>query len=308
MLPTVVGVALIVFFLLRFAPGDVADLLLAETQAANDPEVEAKIREDLGLDGSPLEQFIRWSGQVLQGDLGTSYYSARPVGDDLSERLPVTVQLGLMGLALSVLVGIPIGAISALRQDDWADYLLRGGAILFLSVPTFWLALLVLQTGREWFGWAPPARYVDLWDDPAQNLYIMITPAIILGIGLAAVQARYFRAQMLEVLRQDYIRTARAKGLHGRVVLIRHAFRNASIPVITIIGLQVPVAITGTIILEQIFLIPGVGRLLIDAARRADYPIVQAITLVIAIATVFVNLLIDLSYGVLDPRIREGYR
>jgi peptide/nickel transport system permease protein len=210
-------------------------------------------------------------------------------------------------MAISVIVGIPVGVLAALRQDSWADYLTRGGVILFLALPVFWTAILALQVGRIYFQWAPPARYEDLWVDPVQNLYIMATPALILGINLAAIQARFARAQMLEVLRQDYIRTARAKGLTGRAVIVRHALRNALIPVITVIGLQLAGAVTGTIILEQIFLIPGVGRYLIFAATNADYPIVQSVTLLLAVVVVLVNLLIDVSYAFLDPRVRESY-
>lgn len=307
-IPTVVGVSMIVFVILRFTPGDVADHLLAETLAAHDPEVEARIREDVGLEGSIAKQYLRWSFNVLQGDLGDSYYTGRSVREDLTERLPVSFELGIIAIVISVVVGIPIGLISAIRQDTWLDYVTRGGAILFLAVPAFWMALLVLQVGRQQFHWAPPALYKDLWDDPVSNLYIMLTPAIILGVNLAAIQARYFRTQMLEVMRQDYIRTAWAKGLSSRVVLLRHATRNALIPVVTVIGLQIPTAVTGVIILEIIFLIPGVGRFLIEAARRADYPIVQGVTLVVAITVVTVNLIIDLSYAYLDPRIKAAYR
>jgi len=308
MIPTLLGVALMVFMLLRFTGGDVADLLLAETQAAHDPVMKEQIRKDLGLTGSPVTQFGSWVAGISTADFGKSYYSGRQVRGDLAERLPVTLELGVLAICLSMLIGIPIGAVSALRQDTWLDYLTRGGAIMFLSIPSFWTALLVLQIGRNQFQWAPPPVYKDLWVDPIQNLYIMATPVLILGISLAAIQARFFRAQMLEVMRQDYIRTARAKGLSGSVVVFRHALKNAFIPVITVIGLQIPVAITGTLILEIIFLIPGVGRLLVDAARRNDYPIVQAVTLVVATSVVFVNLLIDLSYAFLDPRVKEAYR
>ncbi len=307
-LPTVIGVSVIVFVVLRLTPGDVADYLLAETLAAHDPEVEERIRKDVGLEGSIPRQYLAWMGNVARGDLGESYYTGRPVRDDLAERLPVSFELGIMAIVIAVLLGIPIGLISAIRQDTWMDYLTRGGAILFLAVPAFWMALLVLQIGRQQFHWAPPALYKDLWVAPIDNLYIMLAPAAILGINLAAVQARYFRTQMLEVMRQDYIRTAWAKGLAPRVVLLRHATRNAMVPVVTVIGLQVPTAVTGVIILEIIFLIPGIGRLLVESARRADYPIVQGVALIVALTVVLVNLVIDLSYAYLDPRIRAAYR
>jgi peptide/nickel transport system permease protein len=250
---------------------------------------------------------VRYLANVVQGDFGKSYYSGFSVGEELKLRIPVSMELGMLAMAISVIVGIPIGVIAALRQDSWADYLSRGGVILFLAMPAFWTAIIVLQVGRIYFQWAPPARYEDLWVNPVQNLYIMATPALILGINLAAIQARFARAQMLEVLRQDYIRTAWAKGLTGRTVVVRHALRNALIPVVTVIGLQLAGAVTGTIILEQIFLIPGVGRYLIFAATNADYPIVQAVTLLLAVVVIFVNLFIDVSYAFLDPRVRESY-
>ncbi len=307
-IPTIVGVSFLVFVILRLTPGDVAEHLLAESMAAHDPQMEAKIRKDVGLEGSIPTQYLRWTSDVLTGDLGSSYYTGRSVRGDLAERLPVSFQLGAMAILVSVVVGIPIGLISAIRQDSWLDYLTRGGAILFLAVPAFWMALIVLQVGRQQFQWAPPALYHDLWENPLQNIYMMLTPAIILGVNLAAVQARYLRTQMLEVMRQDYIRTAWAKGLSSRVVIVRHAVRNALVPVVTVIGLQVPTAVTGVLILEIIFLIPGVGRLLIEAARRADYPIVQGVTLFVAITVVTVNLIIDLSYTYLDPRVKAAYR
>jgi peptide/nickel transport system permease protein len=308
MVPTIAGVAVVVFVLLRFTPGDVADLLLAETQAAHDPRMEQRIREDLGLSGSIPEQLARWFGHLLQGDLGKSYYSGRDVRDDLAQRLAVSAELGVLAMVVAVVIGIPVGVVSALRQDTWIDYALRGSTILLLAIPAFWMSILVLMLGLNWFGWSPPARYVDLWDDPRRNLAILATPAIVLGVHLAATQVRYTRAQLLEVLRQDYIRTAWSKGLGGRAVVVRHALRNALVPVVTVIGLQVPAAITGTVILETIFLVPGVGRFLIEGARRADYPVVQGVTLIVAFAVVFANFLVDLSYAFLDPRTREAYR
>lgn len=307
-IPTIIGVALIIFFVLRLTPGDVADLLLAETPAQFDPVAEQRIREDLGLTGSPVVQFVRWTGNALRGEFGKSYYTQYSVSDNLRQRIPVSMELGLLAMAISVIVGIPVGVIAALRQDSVADYLTRGGVVLFLAMPSFWTAIIVLQLGRVWFQWAPPFRYEDLWVDPVQNLYIMATPALILGINLAAIQARFTRAQLLEVLRQDYIRTARAKGLSGGTVIVKHALRNSLIPVLTVIGLQLAGVVTGTIILEQIFLIPGIGRYLITAATRADYPIVQAVTLLLAVVVISVNLVIDISYGFLDPRVRESYQ
>ncbi|MGD9890417.1 MAG: ABC transporter permease [Dehalococcoidia bacterium] len=308
MVPTVIGVAILVFVVLRFTPGDVADLLLAETLAENDPAAEQRIREDLGLSGSMITQLGRWFSNLARGDLGASYYSGRSVAEDLWQRLIVSFELGVLAMLISIAVGVPVGVISALKQDSWIDYVLRGGSIFLLAMPAFWTAILVLILGLQWFNWAPPARYVDLWKDPLGNLYMLAIPALILGINLSTTQMRFTRAQLLEVMRQDYIRTAWAKGLRSQSVVVRHALKNALIPVVTVIGLQVPAAITGTVILETIFVIPGVGRFLVDAARRADYPIVQAVTLVVAVAVVTANFLVDLSYAYLDPRTREGLR
>ena len=209
-----------------------------------------------------------------------------------------------MALAVSILISIPLGIISALRQDSPTDYALRGGTILLIAVPPFWLGVLLITFGSHYFSWAPPLQYHSLQDNPSENLKLMVPPAIILGLALSGAKLRLTRAQMLEVLRQDYIRTARAKGLKGQAVIVQHALKNALIPVVTVIGLQIPVLVGGAVIMETVFSIPGVGRFIVEALTKRDFPVIQGVNLVVAIVIVFSNLLVDLSYGMLDPRIR----
>jgi peptide/nickel transport system permease protein len=289
--------------LTRFTPQDTVDLLVGEI-GYQDEALKQKLREELGLSSSIVKQYWNWISDVLRGDLGQSWYSGRSLTEELRNRVPVSMELGILALGLSIVIGIPIGVLSALKQDSFVDYATRGLAILFLAVPNFWLAIMVLIIGSRYFGWAPPVAYTKPWDDLPNNLYIMLVPAIILGTGLSGTKMRLMRAQMLEVLRQDYIRTARAKGLAETAVMIRHASKNALIPVVTVIGLQIPILIAGSVILENIFLLPGIGRYLVDSATRSDYPILQGLTLIIATVIVVSNLLVDLSYAFLDPRVR----
>ena len=240
----------------------------------------------------------------MRGDLGRSLWRNTPVTHDLVERLPVTFELGLLSLLIGLSVAIPIGVHSALRQDTFADYVTRSFSILMLAVPGFWLATLVMVFPSVWWRWSPELEYVRFFDAPLQNLRQMIVPAIILGLSLSAITMRMTRTMMLEVLRQDYIRTARAKGLKEQVVVARHALRNGLIPVVTLIGLQAPLLIGGAVIMEQIFVIPGMGQLLLDAVSQRDYPIVSGVFLVVGTSVLLVNLAVDLSYGLLDPNVR----
>ena len=235
------------------------------------------------------------------------------MGAELKERLPATIELGVLALSVSLIIAVPVGVLAALRQDSWLDYVTRSSAIGFLAIPSFWLATLVIVLPSKWWGVAPPIQYVDLWVDPWENLKIMlfpfgkfvpVGPAIILGVGISGAVLRLTRTQMLEVLRQDYIRTARSKGLRERTVLVRHALRNALIPVITVIGLQLPIIIGGTVLLESIFNVPGLGRYLVRSLGSLDYPVVQGINLLVAAAVVSSNLVVDVTYAYLDPRIR----
>jgi peptide/nickel transport system permease protein len=303
MVPTLIGISIIVFLMTRLTPQDAVDRLVGEI-GYQDAALKEQLRQQFGLNNSLPKQYVTWIANFLTGDLGESYYTGRPVAQELRSRIPVSIELGVLGMAFAVCFGIPIGILSAVKQDHWIDYVGRGGAILLLSVPSFWLALIVITVGSRWFAWTPPFRYTTPLQDLGNNIYMMATPAIILGLGLAGSQMRLMRTQMLEVLRQDYIRTARAKGLTERAVLIRHAAKNALVPVITIIGLQITVVIAGSVVLETIFLLPGIGRYIVDAAPKSDYPVLQAVTLIIATVIVVSNLLVDLSYALLDPRVK----
>jgi peptide/nickel transport system permease protein len=303
MLVTLLGVSFIVFVILRLIPGGVEGAILGDHAS---PEQAAAIRHQLGLDQPIPVQYVSWLGDVVRGDLGASILSKRPIGPDIKARLPVTFELGLLAMLFSLVIAVPVGILAAVRQDTFGDYAARSLAIALLSIPGFWLGTLVITFGARWFGYAPPLTYVRLTDNPAQNLQILLPPAIILGAALSGTVMRLTRAQMLEVLRQDYIRTAWSKGLPERMVVSRHALRNAAIPVVTLIGLQVPILFSGTIVLEQIFSVPGTGRYLISAVNTRDFPVIQAVALLIAAVVVLSNLIVDLTYSLLDPRIRYG--
>ncbi|HWO94429.1 MAG TPA: ABC transporter permease [Dehalococcoidia bacterium] len=304
LVPTLLGVSIIVFALVRFVPGDTVAIIAGE-RGFSSPEVEEAVRRDLGLDEPAWQQYFDWLGGVLRGDLGESLiFDGVTVNDELGDRLPVTIQMALMAMVIGLLVAIPVGIISAIRQDTILDYATRSVGIGFIAIPTFWLGTLVMVIPPALWGWAPPARYFDLWDRPLDNLELMIIPSALLGVALSGTVMRLVRAQMLEVMRQDYIRTAWSKGLRERTVITRHAIRNAFIPVITLIGLQVPVLIGGTVVLENIFSVPGVGRYLVFAIQQHDYPVVQGVNLLIALIVVVTNLVVDMTYGILDPRVR----
>jgi peptide/nickel transport system permease protein len=241
---------------------------------------------------------------LLHGDFGRSLWQNTPVREFLFARLPITFELGLMALVVALSIAIPIGVYSAVRQDTGGDYVARSFSILMLAVPSFWIGTMVMVFPSIWWGWSPPIKFVSFGIDPLQNLGQMVTPAIILGLGLSALTMRLTRTMMLEVLRQDYIRTAWAKGLGENLVVMRHALRNALIPVVTLIGLQAPLLIGGAVIMEQIFVIPGMGLLLLDAVSQRDYPIITGVFLIVGVAVMFINLIVDLSYGLLDPKVR----
>ncbi len=312
MAPTIVGVTFALFMLIRFIPGDVIQQIAGES-AVITPEVRADIEHRLGLDRPWYTQYWAWLFDALRGDFGESLRSGVSIGEELRHRLPVTLELTTLALMVSLLIALPVGILSAVRQDTWMDYVARSVAIGALAVPVFWLATLVIVLPSVWWKVAPPLTYVDLWEDPWRNLQIMlfpygkfvpVGPAVLLGVGLSGTVMRLTRAQMLEVLRQDYIRTAWAKGLRERTVITRHAMKNALIPVVTVVGLQLPFLIGGAVIVESIFSIPGTGRYLLSAIQGLDYTVVQGVVLIIAIAVVVSNLLVDLTYAYLDPRIR----
>ncbi|HSE44238.1 MAG TPA: ABC transporter permease [Gemmatimonadales bacterium] len=301
-IPTVLLVIFATFIIVRLVPGNIVELILAERPYADDT-AKQKIEDDLGLDKPIPVQFVIYLGDVARGDLGESYWTSRPVTEELKNRMPVTFELGIYAILLGLIIAIPIGVLSAVRQDTLADYGARSFAILALSVPYFFTATLLIVFPPRW-GWAPPLTYKPWAAGPVDHLYYFFFPALLLGFSLAGGVMRLTRTMMLEVLRQDYIRTAWSKGLRERSIIMRHALKNAFIPVITIIGLQVGVAISGTIILESIFNMPGTGRFLVGAISQRDYPSIQGVVLVLAIAVVAVNILVDISYALLDPRIR----
>ena len=306
LLPTLLLASLIVFFTIRLIPGDVIDLMLSQNDVAADKLNRDQLVAALGLDRPVWEQYLRWVGAiVLHGDLGQSLWQSTPVTELLSGRLPVTFQLGAMALVVALTIALPIGIYSALRQDTAGDYIGRSFSILLLAVPSFWLATMVVVFPSIWWGWSPEVNYVPFTSDPLQNMKQMLVPAVVLGAALSAVTMRMTRTMMLEVLRQDYIRTAWAKGLSEPLVVMRHALRNALIPVVTLIGLQAPLLIGGAVITEQIFVIPGMGLLLLDAVNQRDYPVIAGVFLVVGVAVMVINLIVDLSYGLLDPRVRH---
>jgi peptide/nickel transport system permease protein len=300
-IPTLIGVSIVVFLLVRLLPGDAVTMLLQDYAYAKDAD---EMRARLGLDRPVYVQYAEWMGGVVRGDLGTSLRNKTPVAEELMGRLPVTIELGALGMMFGLLIAIPVGVLAAVRQDSWSDYIGRSTAIGFLAIPSFWLGTLVVTLPSVWWGWTPPLRYTRLLDDPSKNLAQVIIPAIILGLGLSGALMRLTRAQMLEVLRQDFVRTATAKGLSERAVVFRHALKNAFIPVLTLLGLQVSILIGGTVVLESVFVLPGMGRYLLEAVQYRDYPVIQGLNMVFATVIVLANLVVDLLYGWLDPRVR----
>ncbi|MBI5948973.1 MAG: ABC transporter permease [Chloroflexi bacterium] len=301
--PTIFLVIFATFLIVRLVPGDVVSIMMAERPYAS-PEDREELRKELGVDKPIPVQFVIYLGKVARGDLGQSPWTQAAVTDELGKRLPVTAQLGLFAIVLGLVIAVPIGILSAVRQDTMRDYVARSFAIFALSVPSFFTATLLIVFPLKWFGWSPPLIYKGWTDGPAGHVYYFFFPALLLGIGLAGGVMRLTRTMMLEVLRQDYIRTAWSKGLRERSVIFRHVLKNALIPVVTFVGLQVGVAVSGSIIIESIFNMPGVGKFFVGAILQRDYPSVQGVVLVLATVIVFVNLLVDLTYAYLDPRIR----
>jgi peptide/nickel transport system permease protein len=290
--------------MVRSVPGDVVDLLLGEYGAGDRESKEALLKE-YKLDGNIVGQYIRWLGDVVRLDLGSSIISGRAVTDELQHRLPITLQLSFMAIFFSLLIAIPVGIVSAIRQDTAIDYFGRSFAISLLAVPGFWVAIMLITLAGRYFTWGvPPKSYIPFTDDPLGNIKMLWVPSMILGAGLSGGVMRFTRSAMLEVLRQDYVRTAWSKGLRERVIITRHVMRNALIPVVTVVGLQLPILVGGTVIIETVYSIPGMGRYYVDSVNAKDYPIIQSINLVVALVVVFANLGVDLIYSVLDPRIR----
>ena len=305
LIPTLILVSIIVFVTIRMIPGDVIDMMLSQNDIGADKLSRDQLVAALGLDKPMAEQYLRWVWAILHGDLGKSLWHSTSVLDEVMQRLPITFELGLMALVIGLLIALPIGVYSAMRQDTVSDLAFRSFAILMLAIPNFWMGTMVMVFPSIWWGWSPEVNYVKFSDDPWQNMKQMIVPALVLGTSLSAITMRMTRTMMLEVLRQDYIRTAWAKGLRERVVVVRHGVRNALIPVVTLIGLQAPLLIGGAVIIEQIFVLPGMGLMMLDAVTQRDYPVITGVFLIVGVSVMLINLLVDLSYGFLDPRVRH---
>jgi peptide/nickel transport system permease protein len=300
-IPSLLIASLIVFTLPRLLPGDVVHLMLEERAYGKDL---ADLQARLGLDRPFSVQYFAWMGRVVRGDLGESLWTKRPVTQELLQRLPVTLVLGAMAVAFAVLIGVPIGVLSAARADTLRDYAARSAAILGLSIPNFWLGTLVIILPAIWWGWTPHLAFTEFRQDPVRHLLQFMLPSLILGSAVAAAIMRLTRAMLLEVLRQDYVRTAWAKGLRERAVVIKHGLKNALIPVVTLLGIQFVQVFSATVVIESIFGLPGVARFLFDAILQRDYPVIQGVNLLVVSVIVLVNLAVDLLYAVLDPRIR----
>jgi peptide/nickel transport system permease protein len=303
-IPTIVGISIIIFLMVRLMPGDIIDVLFGADVTATE-EVKQQAREDLGLAGSYPEQYWNWASGVVQGDFGDSYRNAEPVSDVLWRAVPITLELMILALLIATLIGVPLGVISAVRRDSASDYASRVAGLIGISIPSFWLATLLLLFTSRVFGWVPPLVYTSFFDDPLTNLSQFALPAISISVFTLAIVMRMVRATMLEVLSQDYVRTARAKGVTRRLVIYRHALRNALIPVVTIVGFEIGILMGGAAIVEIIFGLPGVGYVLLQAIFNRDYPLVQGATLLIAIIFVVANTIVDIVYGWIDPRISQ---
>jgi peptide/nickel transport system permease protein len=304
MLPTLAGVALVVFVLMRLLPGDVVQVRLAgEGGMVSEATIQAE-RERLGLDEPVWRQFVHWMGGLIRLDLGRSMWTGRPVTEEIAIRFPVSLQIALMATLVAVLVAIPLGTLAALHQDTWVDYAVRAFSIAGLATPSFWLGIMILMTFLILFHWTPPMVFTPFWEDPWTNLSQLLWPALATGYRYSAVATRMTRSSVLEVLREDYIRTARAKGLWQRLILTRHALKNAMLPVVTVIGLEFAFLMGGLVVTEQVFNLNGLGKLFVDAVIHYDYTLVQGLVLLVAFVFIFSNFVVDVTYAWLDPRIR----
>src|SRR3990172_160850 len=308
MIPTLLGVAILVFFMLRLMPGDpVATMLLGDAGGANIPKavIEAE-RVRLGLDQPLYVQFFKWFWGVLQGDFGFSMWTGKPVTYEIAIRLELSLQVAIMATILAILLALPLGTLSAIFKDSWIDQSIRVFSIAGLAVPSFWLGMIVILLLLTYFSWIPPLTFTSLWEDPWKNLSQLIWPALAVGYRYSAVATRMMRSSILEVLQEDYIRTARAKGVVERLVVARHAMRNALLPVVTVIGLEFAFLIGGLVVTEQVFNLNGIGRLFVQAVARSDFTMIQALVLLVSVFFVLINFAIDMLYALLDPRIRYG--
>lgn len=305
---TALLVSVLVFALMRIAPGDVAQSVAAQQAGGEEGTVSEedleRIREALGLNEPLHIQYLSWMGGFIMGDWGDSLFTKRPVFDEFKKKIAVTVEIVVASEIIAIALGIPAGVLMALRQDSKTDYVIRVLSLAGLSIPSFLSATLLLVFGAYLLRWSPPIGYVPLWEDPVINFKQFVWPAVMVGYISAATKARMMRSTMLEVMRQDYIRTAHAKGLREYVVTARHALKNAFIPVITVIGITMALSLGGSVVIERVFELPGIGRYILDGMLQRDYPVVQSLVLVFASAVIVVNLVVDISYGWLDPRVR----
>lgn len=305
LVPVLLGVSIVVFTLIRMIPGDAALLAIGVDQRISE-EQRALVRKSYGLDQPQPVQYAKWMSHVLRGDLGNSLRTKRPLTQELRLRLPVTIQLAVMAGILGTIPAVAVGVIAAVKRNSWADYATTIVTLLGISVPNFLLATLLVLCFSFWLKWLPPIGFRPLEDDPMQNLKSMILPAVSLSLPLAAVMMRNTRSAVLEALSQDHVRVARAKGLGSSAVMSRHVLRNASIPIITVAGIQIATLLGGTVIIETIFGLPGVGRYVYEAIANRDYPVVQGVTLVISTLFVLISVIVDILYAVMDPRLRNA--
>ena len=305
LIPTLIAVTVLVSLIVRLLPGSAIEVLAAQ-QGFTEKADLTKLNHELGLDKPWPQQYWESTSGMLRGDLGSSLRTRRPVTGELKARLPVSLELAALAFVVALVVAIPIGVLSAVRRNTPIDYIARSFAIAGLALPGFWLATLVIVWPAIWWGWSPPLTFTPFQDNPIENLKQLWIPAVLLGLYFVGFLMRMTRAMMLEVLRTDYVRTARAKGLSSHIVLRRHSLPNALIPIITVIGLQVPVLVGGAVVYESIFSIPGVGRYLLEAAQNRDYPVIQGVNVVLATVVLVANLVADISYGIIDPRVRFG--
>ena len=301
-IPVLLVVSILIFGAVRIIPGDVCRLVLQSPEVTE--EQCARVDRELGLDKPAPTQYLNWLGGVLQGDFGKSNLTKRPVFGEIRHRMNATLELALLASAFALALAIPMGVYAALKQDKMPDYASRLITIGWLSMPSFWVGTMLITFPAKWWGYAPPAGYVQIWEDPLRNLEQVYLAAISLGLALSATLARLMRSSMLEVLRQDYIRTARSKGLRERVILTKHALKNAMLPVVTLFGLQLGFLLGGTVVLESIFALPGLGTLLLDSVIRKDFTQLQGLVLFFSVVIIMINIAVDLSYAWFDPRIR----
>ena len=306
--PTLIGATILVFLVMRVIPGDIAYALLAgeEGAAQVDPGALADLRRELGTDRPLHVQYIDWIAGLLQGSLGDSMLNRLPVAGEIARRLPVTLEIALFSVAIGFGAGLPLGIISALRRDTWADLISRIASILFLAIPSFWLGLLILLLTTRLFTWIPPLGYHPLWSSPGTNLVQVLFPSLVIGSHLMAIVARMTRSTMLEVINEDYIRVARAKGFSERQIVLRHALKNSLLPVLTIASLSFGTLLGGAVVMERVFSVPGIGSYLIESITVRDYTAVQALVFIFAAAFIVINLIVDLAHGWLDPRISSS--